>query len=182
MEEVYEKLFSLWQKQRSSEELLKIPEELLNELAEYFALIRRQVRLSDKNSLQTKVRLAEFDMMQRLLESLLKHRMRKIIALSSTLSSLENLLPFEKNTFNTMQRVVSQHESMVRNGLNDPRILYREMEHRYEIVVFLKDFPKFVGEDLYGYGPFKSGDVAAICSANVPALQKREIVKPVKSV
>lgn len=182
MDDVYERLYELWQRQRTSDELVKIPDELLNDLAEYFAAVKRQVRLSDRNSLNTKLKLAELEMMQRIMQSLLRARMRRIMALASKASGIDNVLPFEKKTFNTIQRILTQHESKIMNGLNDPRILVHETEHRHEVVVFLKDFPKFVGEDLQSYGPFKAGDVAAICSGNVPALQRRGIVKPIKSV
>ncbi len=182
MEEVYEALVNLWQKERTSSELISLPERFLNELTEYFAFIRRQIRLSDKESLNTKIRSAEFGMMQRLLESLLKIRMRKIMSLVHQPTELQNFLPFEKKTFNIIQRVLSQHESMIKNSLNNPRILQRDLNRRYEVVVFLKDFPKFVGEDLNSYGPFKAGDVASICSENVPALVMKNVVKPIKSV
>ncbi|MEM1946264.1 MAG: hypothetical protein QXH12_01370 [Candidatus Caldarchaeum sp.] len=182
METVYETLLGIWNKERASEELTSIPEKLLEDLAEYFSYLRRQIRLSDRSSLNTRVRSAELEMLQRLLESLLRIRMRKIVAMAFQQPSVENVLPFEKKTFNVIQRVMSQHEDMIRSGLNDPRMLQREIERRYEVVIFLKDFPRFVGEDLSSYGPFKAGDVAAIYSGNVPALARKNVVKPVKLI
>ncbi|MEM2236856.1 MAG: hypothetical protein QXR26_01510 [Candidatus Caldarchaeum sp.] len=182
MEEVYETLLGLWSREKASEELTSIPEEFFEDLAEYFAYIRRQIRLSDKNSLNTRIRSVELEMLQNLLESLLRIRMKKIVAMAFQQPVLENVLPFEKKTFNVIQRAVSQHEAMIRNGLNDPRMLQREIDRRYEVVIFLKDFPRFVGEDLNSYGPFKAGDVAAVYAGNVAALVRKNIVRPVKLI
>lgn len=182
MEEVYEKLFDVWNRERAVSEIIKVPEDLLESLAEYFAQLRRQLRLSEKDSVNAQLKKTEMEMLQRLLQSLLYIRMRKIIHAVFNQTALDNLLPVERKTYNALQRAISQHEAVVKSGVVDPRELLKESEHRHEVVIFLRDFPKFVGEDLNSYGPFKAGDVATIYSGNVPSLVKRNIVRLVKSV
>jgi len=182
MNDVYETLFNVWSKEKSSKELTALPENLLNELAEYFAQLRRQIKLGDRNSLNTLLKSAELEILQKFLGSLLRIRMRKIVNSALRQEPLENLLPFEKKTFNILQRAIAHHTDMMKNGLNDPRTLQFENEHRNEVVIFLRDFPKFVGEDLNSYGPFKAGDVASINSGNAQALVRKHVVKIIKSV
>lgn len=182
MEEVYERLLDAWNKERSTSEVVKISEELLESLAEYLAQVRRQLKLSDRDSVNAQLKTAEIEMLQKLLQSLLRRRMDKIVHAVFQKTPLDNLLPAERKTYNALLRAVSQHEAVIKSGLVNPRDLLKESEHEHEVVVFLKDFPKFVGEDLNSYGPFKAGDVAAICSGNVPSLVRRNIVRLVKSV
>jgi DNA replication factor GINS len=182
VEDVYERLLDAWKKERSASEVVKISEELLENLAEYLAQLRRQLKLSDKDSVNAQLKTAELEMLQKLLQSLLQKRMHKIITAVFQKTPLDNLLPAERKTYNALQRTISQHEAVIKSGLVNPRDLLKESEHKHEVVVFLKDFPKFVGEDLNSYGPFRAGDVAAICSGNVPSLVRRNIVRLVKSV
>lgn len=182
MEEVYEKLLELWNKERVVDELQQIPETFFDELSEYMGHLRRTIRLGEKNSPNTLVKKAELEMVVRLLESLMRTRMNKVVEAAFKQTTLENALPFEKRTLSDIQRALSQHEAKIRNGLSSPKSFFVEEEEKLEVVVFLKDFPKFVGEDLQSYGPFKEGDIATVYYANVQALMQKKIVRPIKLI
>ncbi|MDW8083848.1 MAG: hypothetical protein RMI49_01415 [Candidatus Caldarchaeum sp.] len=182
MEDVYERLLELWKRERLDRELQQIPEDFLEKLCSYIGSIRRQVRLSERESPNTYVRKAELEMISHLLESLLRIRFSKIVEAAFNQYSIENTLPFEKRTLNNIQRTLLQHVERIKNSLSNPKSLLAEEEEKLEIVVFLRDFPKFVGEDLRSYGPFKEGDVATIYPANAQALVQKKIVRLVKLV
>ncbi|MEM0349008.1 MAG: hypothetical protein QXE96_02795 [Candidatus Caldarchaeum sp.] len=182
MEEVYEKLLELWGRERSEPSLQKIDEIFLDTLANYMGMLRRQVRLSERDSLNASLKSAELQMLGKLLESVLSIRFRKISEAAMRQEQLENLLPFEKKTMEHIMRALSFHEAKVRNGVHNPRTLYAEEDEKLEVVVFLRDFPKFVGEDLVSYGPFKEGDLATIYHANAVALAQKKVVRLMKLI
>ncbi|MEM4574479.1 MAG: hypothetical protein QXF45_08090 [Candidatus Caldarchaeum sp.] len=182
MEEIYEKLLELWNQERTDEKMQAIPDNFFEELSSYVGKLRRQIRLSEKDSPNTLVKNKEIEMITRLLESFLRIRFYKLMEAALEQRSVENMLPFEKKTFAAITQTLSQHEDKIKNSLSSPKLLMTEEEEKLELVVFLQDFPKFVGEDLRSYGPFKEGDVTTIHYANAQALSKKKIVRPVKLI
>ncbi|MDW8062961.1 MAG: hypothetical protein RMI43_02185 [Candidatus Caldarchaeum sp.] len=182
MEETYEKLLELWNAERMNNELQQIPEQFFEELSNYMGHLRRQIRLSERDSPNTLLKNTELEMIAKLLESLLRLRLRKIIEAAFTQTPAENMLPFEKKTHTYIIRALSHHEAKIRNASASPKSLLAEAEEKSEVVVFLKDFPKFIGEDLRAYGPFKEGDVATIYYANAQALAQKKVVRLIKLI
>ncbi len=179
-EGIFEKLLELWIRERSSETLVKIPEELIREISAHTSLMRRQLKLSEKGSISAALKNSELNMMQKMLESLFKIRLDKIMAASPEKGPPENMLYFEGRFYNTLQRALQIHLDSVRSILTNPLLLQPRKEFKYEIVIFLKQSPKIVGEDLTSYGPFQEGDMASLPAENANLLARRNVVRRVQ--
>jgi DNA replication factor GINS len=177
---IYERLLELWTRERSSETLTKIPEELIKELSTHVSLIRRQLKLSERGSINAALRNSELHMIQRILESLFKVRLRKIMTSGASDGQLENLLSFERRFYNILQRALQSHLDSVKSILSNPLLLQPRKESKYEVVIFLKQSPRIVGEDLVSYGPFQEGDIASLPVENANLLARRNIVRRVQ--
>ncbi|MEM3123520.1 MAG: hypothetical protein QW756_05505 [Nitrososphaerota archaeon] len=179
---VYERLLSLWMRERSSVKLNKLPEEMLKEVSSHVSNLRRQQKLSERGSINSVLRGSEIIMIQRLLDSLFRLRLGKIIRSGISEIPTENMLPFERRYVNTITRAAQEHSYTTRTILTNLQLLQHRKESRYEVVVFLKSFPKIVGEDLVSYGPFSEGDLATIPVENASLLASKNVVKLVRLV
>ncbi len=167
----------LWTRERSTEQLTAIPNELVQELATYASDIRRQIRLTDRDSITAALKSAELEMLQRLLKSLLEVRFRKILAAVLKGEEPENLTPFEKRVFHSLQRTIDEYMDSIDMMARQLRMTFMETDSKYDVVSFLQPVGRFVGEDLKSYGPFKQGDIAILPVENARSLAKRSIVK-----
>jgi len=175
---VYELLVELWRAERASAGLTKLPEELEKLLRDYVARAKSYLKVSDRRSLTAGLREAELRAVTRLAEELFQLRAEKIFRATMRGEVPENLYGFEHALYSGFRRLLSDHREKVK-ALTEVAAYegWRPIESGYELVCFLQDFPQIVGEDLKTYGPFKSGDIAALPPGNARALLMRGVVR-----
>lgn len=180
VEGFYEELLKLWQDELSSEGLIKIPDDFERKLYSYVARLKQLLKVSDKRSLTFSTKSAELESIKKLVASLLETRYRKIISMLIAGIELENLMEFEKDLAFSISKAMHDYKQKVKSLLHDLKIPSKdELEIKYELVCFMQDFPKIVGEDLKSYGPFKQFDIATLPPQNAIAMLNRKVVSSI---
>lgn len=179
----FETLFKIWLKERESQEPIAIPNEFHDEIYRYFGRVRKQLRVSDRKSLGSKLKSLELERSQEIVKLLFEARMKKILTIALHEKQPENLLEFEKHIFTSFSRVVSEYRERVENAVYDLRAFFAlGGDTNYSVVGFLQPIVKIVGEDGKAYGPFRTGDVASLPTGNARILIKREVAKRISSL
>ncbi len=146
----YETLRKIFTEERSTNKLVKLPENFFKDVKDY---------LDKKSKLQSKEDKWELDSAKGTLEDLLEIRERKILTLAmySARSGIvpENLTPEEKNFFDNIIKIIKDFQKQRKKALE-------EKPEKMVAIAVLEDIPEFVGTDLKSYGPFKKGDIATI--------------------
>ena len=158
----YETLRKIEQDERDNRMLSQLPPRFFEEFADY---IEKKERISkekgDKFELQTAT--------QRL-QSILEMRERKLV--NFTLSYVrsgavpENMLDSEKELFESLVERIRDFHKKRDMALSSDKTSFRA-------VVFLQEFPVFVGIDMGHYGPYKTGDIATVPEENARLLVEK---------
>ena len=174
---IHDRLASIWAQERNSQELTEIPKELFESLSKYVSGLRHKIRLTSKDSVERDLRQSEIEFISRLVRSIFTLRYRKILLHILRDRQPVNMLPFEKQFYNYISTAVVEYRDLI--DMISSRFVIPQVSpmQNYELVAFLKDFPKIVGEDLREYGPFKAGDMAVLPRENARSLSKDGVVK-----
>jgi len=168
---IYELVYELWRIENSTDELGRLPEGFEEKLREYFSRLKSYLRVSDKMMISTSLREAEVDAVAKLVQSLFKIRLEKIIRAVESGSYPETMSAFEKNIYISLHRILTEHRKYVESIIMATAYSgWKIIESNYDVVCFQQDFPQIVGEDLKTYGPFKKGDIAVLPKANAQTL------------
>jgi len=174
---IYELVYELWRIENSTDELGKLPEGFEEKLREYFSRLKSYLRVSDKMMISTSLREAEVDAVAKLVQSLFKIRLEKIIRAVESGSYPETMSAFEKNIYMLLYRILTEHRKYVESIIMATAYSgWKIIESNYDVVCFQQDFPQIVGEDLKTYGPFKKGDIAVLPKANAQTLIVKGLV------
>jgi len=178
MANVYKAILDLWYRERTSSDLLEISRDLEGHVRKYAAEARRDIRISDKRSIESIVQRQEMFIIRRLVESIFDIRLRKIMLLAMQGKQVENLMDFEKYTYFNLSRIISEHRDRIKNVAYDMKIYTPRVEDRHRFLVhFDEPVSKIMGEDVKAYGPFKLNDIATLPAGNARALVRRHLVK-----
>lgn len=176
MANVYKAILDLWYRERTSNNLCEISRDLEDQVYTYAAQARRDIRISDKRSIESIVQRQEMSMVRQLVESIFDIRLRKIILLAMQGKQVENLMDFEKYAYFNLSRIISEHRDRIRNVAYDMKIRSPRVEERHRFLVhFIEPFSRVIGEDIKPYGPFKLNDIATLPAGNVRALARRHL-------
>ena len=158
--------------------LCGISRDLEDQVHKYAAEARRDIRISDKRSVESIVQRQEMFVIRSLVESIFNIRLRKIMLLAMRGEQVENLMDFEKYTYSNLSRIISEHRDRIRNVTYDMKIYTPRVEDRHRFLVhFSQPVSKIMGEDVKSYGPFKLNDIGTLPAGNVRALVRRHLVK-----
>jgi len=176
MAEVYKAILDLWYRERALNDLCEISRDLKDEVYKYATQTRREIRISDKRSIESIVQRQEMSMIRQLVESIFDMRLRKIMLLAMQGKQANNLMDFEKYTYFNLSRIVSEHRDRIKNVAYDMKIHSPPVEERHRFLVhFSEPVSKVMGEDVKPYGPFKPNDIATLPAENVRAFVRRHL-------
>jgi len=176
MADVYKAILDLWYRERASNDLCEISRDLEEEVYRYATEARRDIRVSDKRSIESIVQRQEMSIVRRLVESIFDVRLRKIMLLAMQGKQVDNLMDFEKYTYFNLSRIISEHRDRIKNVAYDMKIHPPPVEERRRFLVHLNELvSKVMGEDVKPYGPFKLDDIATLPAGNVRALVRKRL-------
>lgn len=161
----YNDLYETSRKERYSQQLQKISNKFVKEVAEY---LRDKKEIASKNDnefsdviIKTK---KQFENATTLFKELIFRRRKKIldlvlIATETGISKqdFENMLDFEKELFEELMRSIDLSDKKVNEILNEEK-----EDKKNELIVFKQDIEEFMGLDGEKMGPFETGQIANI--------------------
>lgn len=176
----YDELLELWRSERSCENLAKMPEDFKERVYAYASRLRQLLKVLDKKSLTFTLKSAELESVKRLVSSLLEMRLRKILSMLMLGVEPENMLDMEKELVLSISKAIHGYMQRIKSISHDLKVPATvDVDAKYELICFMQDFPKIVGEDLRSYGPFKQFDIATLPTQNALAMMSRKVVKPI---
>jgi DNA replication factor GINS len=175
---MYESLFEYWKQERTSEKLLSLRETFMQRLRTYIEQLISEMRSEDLSELHRLLLEAELSNLRFILNSLLRHRVKKILAMVIESETIDPSLLTRQE-----QRFVEQITRGMRSVLMLEEDLFAPMESdaasSLTLVRFLEDYPQIVGVDLKTFGPFRADDLAVLPLENARAIIRRNGAEPV---
>ena len=163
----YKILLEAWFNEIEEEGLTEIPLNIYNETQEYLK------RLKGKEELPKEIRKAEEEFIRKLILSLFKVRVLKLIVsfVSGEIVELSKLPPEEQEFFNdfriAFEKVVAK---FVQSDKNEENQKLAKTINNYVLVRFISSATRFIGADKNVYGPFEREDVALIPASDAEDL------------
>ncbi len=175
---VYESLFEYWKQERASDKLLSLRETFMQNLRTYIEQLITETRSEDMSELHRLLLEAELSNLRFILNSLLQHRIKKILATVLTSETIDHSLLTRQE-----QRFVEQITRSLRSVMMLEEDLFAPMEadssSSLTLVRFLEDYPQIAGVDLKTYGPFRADDLAVLPLENARGIIRRNGAEPV---
>ena len=175
---MYESLFEYWKQERASDKLLSLRETFMQNLRTYIEQLITEIRSEDMSELHRLLLEAELSNLRFILNSLLQHRIKKILATVLTSETIDHSLLTRQE-----QRFVEQITRSLRSVMMLEEDLFAPMEadssSSLTLVRFLEDYPQIAGVDLKTYGPFRADDLAVLPLENARGIIRRNGAEPV---
>ncbi len=175
---MYESLFEYWKQERASNKLLSLRETFMQRLRTYIEQLTSEMRSEDLSELHRLLIEAELSNLRFILNSLLRHRIKKILAIVLQSETIDHSLLTRQE-----QRFVEKITRSLRSVMMLEDELFAPMESESSssltLVRFLEDYPQIVGVDLKTFGPFRADDLAVLPLENARGLIRRNGAEPV---
>ena len=195
----YETIYETLRKEKYEPELQLLPPSFFNYILNY--LKEKQDLVDSQKKSQNLMFSGEIEKtekqiqnVKRLLKELYERRENKIIQLAlfssrtSTKIDLSSLLEEEQKFYKSILVKLNNYRkgillnllSLKEPEIDKPKDIKTETQESTKLVRFLKDVPKFMGEDLNIYGPFTEDDIASIPQKVASLLIKKNRAKQIK--
>lgn len=173
------KVFEIFEEERRSERLTKIPLTLYRDVANYVKNTRNGFDNNGK-SVYSQIVSQEREMLASITKRILELRVKKITNGLTEFDGL-NIPPEEKYIVEplvtAMKRLSKVGKAVGQGGCAFLETISEKTGHRYSAVRFLKPSPPTMGADLARYGPFRTEDITFLPIENVKVLLKQGIVQ-----
>ncbi|MBM3897616.1 MAG: DNA replication complex GINS family protein [Thaumarchaeota archaeon] len=173
------KIFEIFEEERRSEQLTKIPLTLYKDIANYIKNTRNGFDNNGK-SIYSKVVNQEREMLADIIQRILELRVNKIIDGLADFDAL-NIPTEEKYIIEPLvtatKRLSKVGKAVSNGGCAFLEAISEKTSHKYSAVRFLKSSPPTMGADLARYGPFRAEDITFLPIENVKVLLKQGIVQ-----
>jgi len=173
------KVFEIFEEERRSEQLTRIPLTLYRDVANYVKNTRNGFDNNGK-SVYSKIVGQEREMLSSITQRILELRVKKITNGLAEFDGL-NIPPEEKYIVEplvtAMKRLSKVGKAVGNGGCAFLETVSEKTGHKYSAVRFLKPSPPTMGADLARYGPFRTEDITFLPIENVKVLLKQGIVQ-----
>jgi DNA replication factor GINS len=173
------KVFEIFEEERRSEQLTKIPLTLYKDIANYIKNTRNGFDNNGK-SIHSKIVGEEREMLGDITQRILEFRVKKIVNGLADFDVL-NLPAEEKYIIEPLvtatKRLSKIGKAVSSGGCAFLETVSEKTTHKYSAVRFLKPSPTTMGADLARYGPFRAEDITFLPIENVKVLLKQGIVQ-----
>jgi DNA replication initiation complex subunit (GINS family) len=176
---VYRETLELWNSERGSPHPIKIPDRWIRSLKDHAEDLRINARLAvNKDSINTRLLSGELEILSKMVEDLLRRRLRKIIDAALEGRRLENLLPVEAELYEKLQLPLTSYREYIEHVKYSLDLTAKKVESSARlVVVFVKPAPAIVDSDGVARGPFPEGAVASLDPPTARLLEQGGYVK-----
>nr|AQS33642.1 hypothetical protein [uncultured archaeon]AQS34297.1 hypothetical protein [uncultured archaeon] len=159
----YNDLYEILRKEKYSETLQPLQQNFIQEFSEYINDKTASQKPNDPFSQDAKSK-KQLENAVSLFKELMLRRKKKILSLVFVATETgimkrdyENLLPIEKETFDSLAKTFEHGEKKLAKMLNSQP---HEEARKNKMILFVEDTEQFVNHEGKTIGPFKSGDLA----------------------
>jgi DNA replication initiation complex subunit (GINS family) len=179
---MYEELYQAWKRELEDVELVKLPSDFYQKIADYLRNLTEEGRMLDQRSVKARLLKKESRNAKRMLRELLGVRYEKTVAetAKSERGPLESWTPEEKEIFQSFSSVMETYQSFSKGLLKGQISIAAGKEPKNAALRFLKEVPEIVGSDIKTYGPFKVEDVGSLPMENAKILIKQGMAERIE--
>ncbi|MEM0008254.1 MAG: hypothetical protein QXR89_08370 [Candidatus Bathyarchaeia archaeon] len=179
---MYEKIYESWQKEKSTFELTKLPDDFYYKIVEYLRKIREETRMIDQKTLKASLLKKEMENVKHITQELMNLRYKKLAKklVKGEKIPLNCLTTEEEEILKNASNFAQAYKSFISDLIQRQTISLKcesKGEHKIVILRFLEDVQAIVGLDLKTYGPFKAEDVASLPVENAELLVKKGLAQ-----
>ncbi|MEM1545002.1 MAG: hypothetical protein QXY40_04910 [Candidatus Methanomethylicia archaeon] len=166
------KIIDTWKREISSDEIIRIENELLEHIIDYFKTSSLKINDPNTTALQHKLTTEEINLAIKILNNFYKFRRSKVfleIIDEETLNVNAISMPEKEFYLEILDKLKTEFinlEEQVKISIGDKELT---------TVRFISSIPQFLGIDLRTYGPYEVEDVAAIPRRNAIILSQKGI-------
>ncbi len=160
----YEDLRRIYRLEKSTSKLVNVDDDFYNALYEFLENEKKRYLESLKDFSDADVKA--FANLKRMVQELLSLREKKLLNMALLASRLESyeipkIPPVEKEMFQNILKILEKHNKLL-DEVFSPTLKEKKIKSDDLKILKIKicaDIPKFLGQDMKEYGPFKNNDV-----------------------
>ena len=161
----------IWIEEKSTRELVDLPEEFYQDAARHVAELSREIGRGEP--LRQELIREELWHVLQMVQEIYLLRVLKAMGLVAGGKLPGHLLDRERYTFNEIKQALEKlHAEMVAPAMRGEARIAAPMEVTNIALICLTDVPPIIGDDGKHYGPFKSGDIGFLPKRNAELLIK----------
>jgi len=175
----YDDVKQVWLAEKTSRELMEIPEEFYQNVAKYVAQLNIELKRSEP--------LRE-ELLQKELQNVFQ--MVQEIYLSRTLKALDeviqgrlpnNLLERERYAFDEIRQSLKKlYAKLIAPAITRNAKLAAPREITNVLLIMQAEVPTIVGDDLRQYGPFKKGEITSLPKRSAELMMKHGLARKIE--
>ncbi|RLG70217.1 MAG: hypothetical protein DRO04_02190 [Candidatus Iainarchaeum archaeon] len=161
----YDELRRIYRLEKSTTKLVQVSDDFYNALYEFLQNEKKRYLESLRSLGDADIKT--FTNLKRMVQELLSLREKKILNMALIASRLDsynipNIPPVEKEMFQNILQILEKHNKIL-DDIFAPTLKKEKKEELKTIKIQLcADIPKFLGQDMQEYGPFKNNDVVTL--------------------
>lgn len=175
----YDDVKQVWLAEKTSRELIEIPEEFYQNVAKYAAQLNLELKRSEP---------LRGELLQEELQNVFQ--MVQEIYLSRTLKAIDEvaqgrlpdlLLERERYAFNEIRQSMEKlYAELISATITGKAELAAPREITNVLLIVLAEVPTIVGDDLRQYGPFKKGEIASLPRRSAELMVKHGLARKIE--
>jgi DNA replication factor GINS len=181
---MYNELYEVWRQELENVELVRLPDDFYQKVAEYLKKIKEESRMLDKRTAKANLLRKEWQNVKRMLRELIQARYKKLIGEMAKGEKIpvDALTIEEKKIFTDVSPIAEAYRSFAKNLIQGHFLKIKdEKEPKIVVLRFLKDVPALIGSDMKTYGPFEAEDIASLPAENAKILVRQGLAEKVEA-
>jgi len=175
----YEDVKQTWLAEKTSRELVEIPEEFYQNAANYVA--RLNLELKHSEPLRGELLQEELRDVFRMIQEIHLSRMFKAIDEIAQGRLPTPLLERERYTFSEIRQSLEKlYTELVSSAMTGKAELVAPREITNVLLIMQAEVPPIVGDDLRQYGPFKRGEIASLPRRSAELMVKHGLARKIE--
>ena len=175
----YEDVKQVWLSEKTSRELVEIPEEFYQNAAKYAAQLNLEIKHSE--SLRKELLQEELRDVFRMIQEIHLSRVFKVIDEIAQGRLPAPLLERERYTFSEIRQSLEKlYAELVSSTMSGEAELVAPREITNVLLIMQAEVPPIVGDNLRQYGPFKRGEIVSLPRRSAELMVKHGLARKIE--
>ncbi|MFB0500487.1 MAG: hypothetical protein ACETWO_04360 [Candidatus Hadarchaeaceae archaeon] len=175
----YDDVKQVWLAEKTSRELMEIPEEFYQNVAKYVAQLNLELKRSEP--LRGELLREELQNVFQMVQEIYLSRTLKAIDEVAQGKLPDTLLERERYAFNEIRQSLKKLcAELIPPTITESAELAAPREITNVLLIVQAEVPTIVGDDLRQYGPFKKGEIASLPKRSAELMMKHGLARKIE--
>jgi len=175
----YDDVKQVWLAEKTSRELMEIPEEFYQNVAKYVAQLNLELKRSEP--LRGELLQEELQNVFQMVQEIYLSRTLKTIDEVAQGKLPDTLLERERYAFNEIRQSLKKLcAELIPPTITESAELAAPREITNVLLIMQAEVPTIVGDDLRQYGPFKKGEIASLPKRSAELMMKHGLARKIE--